>query len=164
MNERLRLLRSTMAEVDLAASEKGPGREVLQRICDVLTTIPGYDWAGFYVVDPSSERKLVLGPFSGEPTEHVSISFGQGICGQAAESLQTFVIGDVSTQGNYLSCSPRVRSEIVVPVFMGCRFVGELDLDSHLKEGFGCDDRRFLEWVAEVSSPFVAEVFKGARI
>lgn len=163
MKERLRLLRSTMAEIDLVTSEKGSGREVLKRICDVLKTIPGYDWAGFYIVDPSSDRKLLLGPYAGEPTEHVSISFGQGICGQAAESLQTFVIGDVSTQANYLSCSPRVRSEIVVPVFMGCRFVGELDLDSHLKEGFGWDDRRFLEWVAEVSSPFVAEVFKGEQ-
>lgn len=163
MKERLRLLRSTMAEVDLVTSVKGPGREVLQNICNVLTTIPGYDWAGFYIVHPSSDRKLVLGPYSGEPTEHVSISFGQGICGQAAESLQTFVIGDVSTQENYLSCSPRVRSEIVIPVFMGCRFVGELDLDSHLKEGFGWDDRRFLEWVAEVSASFVADMFKGEQ-
>lgn len=155
------LLRSTMAEIDLVTSEKGSGRAVLQRICDVLTTIPGYDWAGFYIVASPAERKLVLGPFSGEPTEHVSIGFGQGICGQAAESLQTFIIGDVSTQDNYLSCSPRVRSEIVIPVFLGCRFVGELDLDSHRKEGFGSDDRRFLEWVAEVSSPFVANLLKG---
>lgn len=163
MNERLRLLRNTMAEIDLAASGSEQGSAVLQRICDVLKTIPGYDWAGFYIVDPSADGKLVLGPYSGEPTEHVNISFGQGICGQAAESLQTFVIGDVTTQDNYLSCSPRVRSEIVVPVFMGCRLVGELDLDSHLKDGFGWDDRRFLEWVAETSSPFVADMFKGEK-
>jgi|GEM_PF-5723370 len=63
MKERLRLLRSTMAEVDLVTSVKGSGREVLQNICDVLTTIPGYDWAGFYIVHPSSDRKLVLGPY-----------------------------------------------------------------------------------------------------
>lgn len=163
MNERLKLLRNTMAEIDLVTSEKGTGRAVLQRICEVLTTIPGYDWAGFYFVDPSAERELLLGPYSGEPTEHVRIDFGQGICGQAADSLQTFIIGDVSTQDNYLSCSPRVKSEIVVPVFLGCRFLGELDLDSHMREGFGSDDRRFLEWVAEVSSPFVAKMVRGER-
>ncbi len=161
MNERLSLLRNTMAEIDLGISEEGSDRDRLQRVCDILAAIPGYDWAGFYLVDPSHERKLRLGPFSGEPTEHVSIAFGQGICGQAAESLQTFIVGDVGTQENYLSCSPKVKSEIVVPVFQGCRFIGELDLDSHMRDGFDSNDRRFLEWVAEVSSPCVAGLVRG---
>lgn len=161
MRERLSLLRRTMAEIDLVLAHKASGMETLQGICDTLRAIPGYDWVGYYIVDKPRGRKLLLGPYSGEPTEHVSICFGQGICGQAAESLQTFVISDVSSQDNYLSCSPKVKSEIVIPVFFRCRLVGELDLDSHVTDCFGSDDRRFLEWVAEVSSPFVAGLAKG---
>ncbi len=161
MRERLRLLRLTMAEIDLILSGKAPARELLQKVCDTLAAIPGYDWAGYYIVDGPRGRKLLLGPYTGEPTQHVSICFGQGICGQAAESLQTFVISDVSSQDNYLSCSPKVQSEIVVPVFFRCRLVGELDLDSHTINCFGPDDRRFLEWVAEVTSPLVAGLVKG---
>jgi GAF domain-containing protein len=161
MNERLALLRNTMAEIDLITSETGSSSEILQRVCDTLASIPGYDWSGYYLVDGTRRDTLLLGPFHGEPTEHRNIAFGQGICGQAAESQQTFLVNDVSTQGNYLSCSPKVKSEIVVPVFSGCRLVGELDLDSHTRNCFTSDDRRFLEWVAEATSGFVTRLAKG---
>ncbi len=91
------------------------------------------DWVGFYLVDPHREERLVLGPFSGEPTEHTSIAFGEGICGQAADTLQVFVVDDVEAESNYLSCSPSVKSEFVAPVMMKGVLVGELDIDSHTK-------------------------------
>ena len=62
------------------------------------------------------EPLLDLGPFSGEATEHRLIPFGKGICGQAAESRETFIVDDVSAASNYLACSLKVQSEIVVPV------------------------------------------------
>ncbi len=161
MNERLLLLRSAMPEIDMANSRECSHRERLQRICAILAGIPGYDWTGFYIVDRTGGRRLILGPFSGAPTEHVTIEFGQGICGQAAETLQTFMVGDVGSEKNYLSCSPEVKSEIVVPVFLGCMFVGELDIDSHRPDGFSPDDRRFLEWVAETAAPSVAGLVRG---
>jgi L-methionine (R)-S-oxide reductase len=32
-----------------------------------------YNWVGFYMLDPSDENTLVLGPFRGASTEHVRI-------------------------------------------------------------------------------------------
>jgi GAF domain-containing protein len=58
------------------------------------------------------ERQLVLGPYVGEPTDHTRIAFGQGICGQAAEREETFVIQDVSREDNYLSCSIAVKATL----------------------------------------------------
>lgn len=128
----------------------------LQAICDLLAReVSHYDWVGFYLVDPQSTRELVLGPFTGDPTEHVRIAFGEGICGQAAESEQTFVIQDVSQESNYLSCSPAVRSEIVVPIFRGAQVLGELDIDSHQLGPFTDADRRFLESVCERVAPLL---------
>jgi len=109
-----------------------------------------YDWVGFYLTDPEKERELVLGPYEGAHTDHTRIPFGRGICGQAAELEETFLIQDISKETNYLSCSINVKSEIVVPIFKDGKLAGELDIDSHELEPFTEEDSTFLEKVAEL--------------
>jgi len=134
---------------------EGGRDEKLTRVCELLNEwVEHYNWVGFYLVDPENERELVLGPFVGEPTEHLRIPFGSGICGQAAELERTFVVQDVAEEENYLACSLKVKAEIVVPIFKNGRIAGELDIDSHEKGPFTEMDREFLEKVAGM----VAEV------
>jgi len=139
--------------------ESTEGRRALLEVCRLLKEGVGhYDWVGFYMVDPGTGGELVLGPYVGEPTEHVRIPFGRGICGQAAERRETFVVDDVSKEGNYLACSPYVRSEIVVPIFNDRgQLVAELDIDSHTPASFSAEDRRFLERVAELVSRCISQ-------
>jgi GAF domain-containing protein len=120
----------------------------LQRICDLLRSrVKHYDWVGFYLVDSEEERMLILGPYSGEPTQHLKIPFGNGICGQAADTGRLFLIQDVSREENYLSCSTEVRSEIVLPIYRDGDIIGELDIDSHSLSPFKEEDNIFLEKV-----------------
>lgn len=128
----------------------------LQSICVLLKDqVDYYDWVGFYLVEDVGKRELILGPFVGESTEHKKITFGQGICGQAAEIKKTFIVQDVSKEKNYLSCSLKVLSEIVIPIFKGGEIVGELDIDSHTLSPFADEDVEFLEDVClEVSQIF----------
>ncbi len=135
--------------------DNGDKTERLQRLCEFLRkNVEHYDWVGFYFVDPEKGDELVLGPYSGEPTEHVRIRFGEGICGQAAERRNIFVVQDVSKESNYLSCSPEVKSEIVVPIFKDGEIIGELDIDSHELAPFTEKDRKVLEKICEL----VAEI------
>lgn len=148
-----RSYRDMMTDLERAVSRGGPAKEVLKAVCDYLCReLPGCDWAGYYLVDPAKEGELFLGPYTGAPTEHGRIRFGEGICGQAASGLKTFLVDDVEKEENYLSCSPEVRSEVVVPVFHEGILVGEIDLDSHHLSGFGPEDGRFLEWLAELTA------------
>ena len=122
----------------------------LKKICILLKdSVHYYDWVGFYLADPDI-RELRLGPYVGEPTEHIKIPFGTGICGQAAVTLETFIVQDVAKENNYLACSPVVRAEIVIPVMKGNKFVAELDIDSHQVGAFNDEDRDFLENVANI--------------
>ena len=105
---------------------------------------------GFYAVDKEKPIELVLVTFEGEPTEHVRISFGKGVCGRAALLGKTLVVHDVFKETNYLSCSPKVKSEIVIPIFRNKKMVGELDIDSHTASAFTLDDQAFLEDIAEM--------------
>ena len=130
----------------------------LYRVCRALRDgVSWYDWVGFYLAVPS-RRLLVLGPFSGEPTEHLRIPYGAGICGQAAEQRETFVVPDVRSQSNYLACSIKTRAEVVVPVFHEEEFVGELDIDSHTHDPFTDVDTDLLHQVAGMAAPLVASI------
>src|SRR6056297_1880577 len=117
---------------------------VLLKICELLNhKVDVFDWTGFYLVSDQKEKMLELGPYVGEETDHTRIPFGKGICGQAAETLDTFVVQDVSQADNYLACSISVKSEIVVPIMKGSEFKGELDIDSRTKDAIS-DDLRVL--------------------
>ncbi|MCD6550841.1 GAF domain-containing protein [Thermotoga sp.] len=141
---------SLLKKVEEILSE---GKETLKDLCEFLRNhVSYYDWVGFYFVE---DGKLKLGPFVGEPTEHVEIPFGIGVCGQAAERKETFVVQDVTRETNYLSCSPKTKAEIVVPVFKNGEIVGELDIDSYSPSPFSEEDRRFLERICELVSKVV---------
>lgn len=144
-------MKRELAEITGSGSDP---EEILSKVCEYLCrNMTGCDWAGYYLVDPLKDGELFLGPYSGAPTEHGRIAFGEGVCGQAASTLETFLVGDVSEEPNYLSCSPEVRSEIVVPVFFEGELVGEIDLDSHELNGFSEEHKGLLEWLAEVTAP-----------
>ena len=126
----------------------------LQQVCQYLADeIDVFDWVGFYLVDPEADRELVLGPYVGEPTDHTRIAFGKGICGQAAETNETFVVQDVNKEDNYLACSIHVKAEIVVPVKKDGQFVAELDIDSHTKDSLTDEHRAMLEEVCDIVAP-----------
>lgn len=126
----------------------------LQDICQYLADeIDVFDWVGFYLVDPEADRELVLGPYVGEETDHTRIPFGKGICGQAAETNETFMVQDVSKEDNYLACSIHVKAEIVVPVKKNGEFVAELDIDSHTKDSLTDQHQAMLEEVCDIIAP-----------
>ncbi len=121
--------------------------EKLTKICHLLRdNIDYYDWVGFYFRNGDKEE-LVLGPYVGESTVHTVIPFGKGICGQVAVSNQSLIVPDVSAQENYIACSTTVKSEIVVPMIVDGKNIGQIDIDSDLKDAFTVDDQAFLEYI-----------------
>jgi GAF domain-containing protein len=149
--DKKQLFKSLYIEIKAILDGEANTDEKLLTICKLLRgNIEYYDWAGFYLVNPNVKNELFLGPYDGDPTEHVRIKFGDGICGQAAERKEIFVVQDVSQETNYLACSPKVRSEIVVPIFSEGEVVGEIDIDSHIVSPFTDEDKMFLEEIAKL--------------
>jgi GAF domain-containing protein len=123
--------------------------ERLFQICKLLEAhLDYYNWVGFYFRN-GDKKELVLGPYVGAPTDHTVIPFGKGICGQVAVSNQNFVVPDVSAQDNYIACSIAVKAEIVIPIFVSGKNMGQIDIDSNTPDPFTEKDERFLEFVCE---------------
>ena len=141
----LNVLRALLAEA------AGP-ESAAQRVVDALhDRFPHYDWVGIYWVDGTD---LVLGPWVGpEATEHTRIPIGTGVCGAAAESGRTEIVGDVNADSRYLACFASTKSEIVVPIFGDGEVVGEIDIDGSDLDAFDETDARFLEEVAALLAP-----------
>ncbi len=130
--------------IKIIETDKSVGNK-LQNICNLLKkSILYYNWVGFYFKN-GPKNELKLGPFAGEPTEHIIIPFGKGICGQVALNNKNFVVQDVSEQGNYISCGFKVKSEIVIPIFVNGKNIGQIDIDSYSVAPFTDDDEHFLE-------------------
>jgi L-methionine (R)-S-oxide reductase len=136
---------------DLARSAVNP-QELMQKMVKVLhERMLKYNWVGFYMLEPGARPPvLVLGAFVGAMTPHTRIPLNQGICGAAASSGKTVVVDDVSKDPRYLACSLETKSEIVVPVFVRGKVVGELDIDSHFPAAFGPEDQDLVKYCAEL--------------
>ena len=112
-----------------------------------------YSWVGIYLVEGND---LVLGPWKGkQATEHIRIPIGQGICGSAALSGKTEVIPDVNADKRYLACFISTKSEIVVPIKKEGKILGEIDIDSDIKDAFKKEDADFLEKIADMLSKHI---------
>ena len=104
-------------------------------------TLEEINWAGFYLLRGDT---LALGPFMGRPA-CVRIPLGKGVCGTAAQRLETLVVPDVHRFPGHIACDEASRSEIVVPMSVGGKLWGVLDIDSPVPERFTDADRQGLE-------------------
>lgn len=135
--------------IDVIVDSTISTEEKLQKVCQLLSDeIDYYNWVGFYFKN-GDKNELKLGPYVGDATDHTIIPYGKGICGQVAESNETFVVPDVYAQDNYLACSIETKAEIVVPIFKDGQNVGQIDIDSHTINPFTADDTKLLDYICK---------------
>jgi L-methionine (R)-S-oxide reductase len=146
-------------ELEAYARSASSTKDLMTRIASTLNErMLKYNWVGFYMIEkpsgPGSDI-LVLGPFVGAMTPHTHIALNQGICGAAASSGKTVVVDDVKSDPRYLACSNETKSEIVVPIFVHGKVVGELDIDSHFPAAFAAEDRELVERCAALVGQYL---------
>ena len=109
-------------------------------------SLPDINWAGFYLL---KETELVLGPFQGNPA-CVRIALGKGVCGTAAQQRQTILVDNVHDFPGHIACDSASNSEIVVPIMVGERLIGVLDIDSPSLSRFDDQDAQGLNELVEI--------------
>ncbi len=113
--------------------------------CLLSQAFEAYYWTGFYMVDPSRQGELVVGPYQGT-LGCLRIPFGRGVCGAAAVKQQTMIVENVNQFDGHIACDSRSVSEIVVPVLdKKGELIAVFDVDSTEAAAFDETDRRHLE-------------------
>ncbi|HZM08909.1 MAG TPA: GAF domain-containing protein [Candidatus Limnocylindrales bacterium] len=130
------------------ANDASPFDDVLKLLYDHRK----YFWIGIYfVLGDKVVRQAMQGPM---PPCHV-FEFGKGNVGTTGQSGLVKVIPDVTADATYSMCFLEVKSEIVVPIRIGGRTLGVIDVESDCPNNFGSLDRMLLEGVAAMLARFL---------
>ncbi|MCP4357957.1 MAG: GAF domain-containing protein, partial [Chloroflexi bacterium] len=155
----LRRVRERLEMLTRIGQEVGQSLQ-LETVLDTLYTqlkaIFGADiWPNVLLYDEVSHNLHFLYPEKFELSIDVKgrqgqmmIKSSQGICGWVAKHKQALNVPDVKTEPRYLEMLQTTRSELTVPILLGERLVGVLDIESSEPGKFKEDDQRLLEAVA----------------
>ncbi|CAO1663522.1 MULTISPECIES: GAF domain-containing protein [Salinicola] len=113
----------------------------------LMQTLGELNWVGFYL--QRHPETLVLGPFQGLPACN-PIPFTKGVCGAAARSRQTQRVDDVHAVPDHIACDAASRSELVIPIVVGDKVWGVLDIDSPVPARFNAEDQAGIERLCSV--------------
>jgi GAF domain-containing protein len=128
-----------------------------ETVKQLKATDTDWNFVGVYLFTPE-ESTLWLHNYMGEPTEHAKIPSGTGVCGTAVAELKNQNVPDVSKVENYLACSPRTKSELVILIRAGEEVFGQIDIDSRELNAFAAQSQEAIEMVADkLAEVFVAE-------
>ena len=108
--------------------------------------LPDINWVGFYKM---MDGALVLGPFQGKPA-CIRIPVGRGVCGTAVQENKIQLVYDVHDFPGHIACDSASNSEIVLPIHVGGKIWGVLDIDSPQIGRFTEEDQAGLEKIVEV--------------
>ena len=116
-----------------------------------------YNFVGAYLHKPQ-ENLLWLHNYVGEGTDHAKINVGEGVCGTAVAEKKDQNVPDVTKITNYLACSPRTKSELVVLIRAGDDIFGQIDIDAKVLAAFPDEMESNVRLVADkLAEVFVAE-------
>lgn len=104
------------------------------------------NWVGFYLYE---DKGLVLGPFQGLPA-CIRIPLGRGVCGTAAEKMETIIVDDVHSFPGHIACDAASRSEIVIPLLKDGQLIAILDIDSPEYGRFSPEEAQYLKSFVKV--------------
>ena len=140
-----------LREVMLAAASTLDFDQVLERTVQVLNRRMDVEYLCFALPDPNRRDGLRLHPVQiGYPTpaEKVFLPMEKSVCGQVFQTGKPLYIGDVREIPFYHEGASEVRSELAVPVRVGDRVIGVLNVESREVNAFDEEDIAFYTAIA----------------
>ena len=137
--------------VRAAAEQRLPRDKRSRRIAALIRTATGRRWVGVYEVTPTEVVNLA---WSG-PTApaHPRFPIERGLTAAAINTREIVVSNDVARDPRYLTALASTGSELIVPIIVGDRVVGTLDVEDERTDAFGDEDRRLFERLAAEMRP-----------
>ncbi|UYG01394.1 GAF domain-containing protein [Halomonas sp. GD1P12] len=108
----------------------------------IMEALDSLNWVGFYL--QRTPELLSLGPFQGKPACN-PIPFSKGVCGAAARTQTTQRVDDVHAVADHIACDAASNAELVVPIVVGGKVWGVLDIDSPEPARFSQEDQAGIE-------------------
>lgn len=135
VDEVIKALMQVMGDVDVMAVDNR-GILLYDPDKDQLVVHP----SAYYRVDPDKTGEIVI---------KVGTDSDPGLTAWAARHRKSLKIDDVRNDPRYLNLISSTRSELIIPMVLGNRLVGVLNLESEKPGFFTDDDQRLVEAIAD---------------
>ena len=149
-------------EVATAASQSVRLQDMLEHTVSTLQQALEPDNIAILLVEPES-NELVAHVWAGFPNEGPIAArrpIGVGVPGWVVEHGRALLLPDVRQDSRYLFCDPDTLSELCVPLLVGQRVIGALNLERHELNAFDQEDLRILS----IMAGHLAAVVENARL
>jgi len=151
-----RVLRRQLKELKMVNALAASGAEVnsedelITQAVRILAESLYSDHVGVLLLDESQGILVTHPSYHGLDSEKEfrSVKMGEGIAGIVAQSGQPMRISDVSQVPEYIETVPRMRSELCVPLKIGERVLGVINVEDQNENAFTEDDQRLLSTFA----------------
>jgi sigma-B regulation protein RsbU (phosphoserine phosphatase) len=134
---------------------------LLSKLAGTVRSLISFDAFSILLVDEA--RKVLTHRYSVRYDQRVDIDnipLGKGLTGAAAQSREIIRVGNTAADPRYIASHEDVRSEIAVPLVLGDRVIGVVDLESDRPNFFTEDHARTLSLLA----PLIASSVENARL
>jgi phosphoserine phosphatase RsbU/P len=164
----------------LQISEKISGTldlgEVLNHLIETARSVVSSDAAGIFVLTQAalplgdgSLNNLISGIASRgfdnlNPREDPMLRSGKGIVGYAIRCGETVVVPDVRKDPRYIAGRARTLSEIAVPITIGGRVIGALNLESDHLNTYSSGDVEILHFFANAAASCIEKTLLHAEL
>ncbi|HEC79369.1 MAG TPA: PAS domain S-box protein [candidate division WOR-3 bacterium] len=123
---------------------------LFSKILIYLSETFGYERVGILMLDEKQKElriKATTRPFTNRK-QNKKIKLGEGITGYVAKTGRPCLINEVSKEKRYLLLDSRTKSEITVPLKLGEKILGVINVESYKANAFDKDDIRTLTLIA----------------
>ena len=151
--ERTRLL-ETSAEVSRRLSTILDPQQLVKEVVDEVQRAFGYYHAHIYLLDERDEVLRMVGG-TGEAGRIMlesghRIAIGKGLVGRTAQIKQAVLVSDTLADSGWLPnpLLPETGSEVAVPIMIGERVLGVLDVQQNRVNGLSSQDSELLQSIA----------------
>lgn len=120
---------------------------LVRQILRLLQEEPAFEFIALFLTDPADPNELVryqTGEREEEAWRAHRLRLGEGVVGRAAATRSPVRVLDVQADEGYLPRIPQTRAELAVPILLGDRLIGVLDVQSSEPRAFRDDHVRLL--------------------
>ena len=145
---------ATSAEVSRRLTAILNPRELASEVVNQIQTAFNYYYAQIYLFDETGEN-LVLTSGTGEAGTAMlkrghALPKGRGLVGRAAENGESILVSDTSQDPDWLpnDLLPETKAEAAIPIALGNKVLGVLDVQDNITNDINSDDIILLESLA----------------
>jgi len=142
-----------------------------QEVINALGESLGYDHGSVMLVEEATGRLVTFGltergrdavfvEAEKVRVEGFGIRLGVGITGSVAQTGKSVRVGDVSQEPHYVAVRQDIRSELCVPMRVGDKVIGVINVESTRPDAYSDSDQRVLETIGTQ----VAVAIQNARL